>query len=113
MTIKERCEAMMLAFTFIDPSKQEGLDILNETLNSLAITFDDFKNFLEALPHNENARFDVYNDVSKFSSEDKGVVRSILVKAYSKGGKQGSEYAVFYFKEIIDQCDLANARIQI
>ena len=113
MTIKERCEVMMLAFTFIDHSKQEGLDVMNHTLNSLAITFEDFKDFLEGLPHNENARFAVYNDVSKFSVEDKGTVRNLIFKAYSQGGKQGTDYAVFYFKEIIDQCDLANARIQI
>ena len=74
---------------------------------------EDFKDFLEGLPHNENARFAVYNDVSKFSVEDKGTVRNIIFKAYSQGGKQGTDYAVFYFKEIIDQCDLANARIQI
>ena len=113
MTIKERCEVMMLAFTFIDPSKQEGIDIMNQTLNSLSITFEDFKDFLEGLPQNENARFAVYNDVSKFSTEDKGTVRNLIFKAYSQGGKQGTDYAVFYFKEIIDECDLANARIQI
>jgi hypothetical protein len=113
MTTKERCEAMMLAFTFIDTSKQEGLEVLNNTLKSLSITFEDFKNFIDGLPHNENARFAVYNDVRKFSSEDKGIVRSLVFKAYSQGGKQETDYAVFYFKEIIDECDLANARIQI
>lgn len=113
MTIKERCEVMMLAFTFIDPSKQEGIDIMNQTLNSLSITFDDFKEFLEGLPHNENARFAVYNDVRKFSTEDKGVVRNLICNAYSQGGKHGTDYTLFYFKEIIDECDLANAYIQI
>lgn len=113
MTIKERCEVMMLAFTFIDTSKREGLDVLNDTLNSLTITVDDFMDFLEGLPHGENARFSVYSDVREFSSEDKGVIRSLLSKAYSQGGKQGTDYATFYFKEIIDECDLANARIQL
>ena len=103
----------MLAFAFIDPSKQEGLEVLHSTLSTLSITFEDFKNFLEGVPNNENTRFTVYNDVRKFSSEDKGIVRSLVFKAYSQGGKQETDYAVFYFKEIIDECDLANARIQI
>lgn len=113
MTIKERCEVMMLAYIFIDSSKQEGLDIFKETLNSLEITFEDFKDFLKTISHCENARFVVYNDISNVSEEDKGVVRNIIGKAYSKGGKQGTDYALFYFKEIITQCDLVNACIDI
>lgn len=113
MTTKQRCEVAMLAYTFIDTTTQEGVDKISEMLDSLSITLDDFKAFLSQLPRNENTRFTVYNDIRRFSEEEKGIVRSTIYKAFSEGGKQGTEYALFYFKEMINECDLANARIQI
>lgn len=103
----------MLAYSFIDPSNSKGVDTFNEILSSLAISFDEFKGFLLNLPTNENTRFSVYKDISLLSSDDKGTIRSILYNAYSNGGKQGTDYAIFYFKEMITNCDLANAYIHL
>lgn len=113
MTKKEKCETLFLAYIFIETSTQKGLTLLNDTLSELSIRFDDFKEFLMNLPRNENTRFSVYEDVRKFPSTDKDTVRNLVTKAYLNGGKQGTDYALFYFKEIINECDLANARIQI
>lgn len=103
----------MLAYTFIDSSTQEGLNVFNDILISLPITFIDFKDFVGQSPKNENTRFEIYKDIRRLSPDEKGIVRSVLFKAYSQGGKQGSDYAVYYFKEMINECDLANARIQL
>lgn len=113
MTKKDKCETLFLAYIFIDTSTQEGLSLLNDTLSKLSITFEDFKEFLNQIPHNEKTRFSVYEDVRNFSAADKDTVRNLVSKTYLNGGKQGTEYALFYFKEIIDECDLANARIQL
>lgn len=113
MTTKEKCETLFLAYVFLDTSSQEGLTMLNDMLNDLVLSFSDFKEFLMQLPNNEKTRFSVYEDVRKFSKTDKDKVRNLVTNAYLKGGKQGTDYALFYFKEIINECDLANARIQI
>lgn len=113
MNQKEKCEVAMLAYAFIDSSKQECLSIFGEILNSLSITFEQFAGVLKQMTVDENSRYLVYNDIKSLSSEDKGTVRSILFKAYSNGGKEGTEYALYYFKEMIEKCNLANVRLQL
>ena len=107
MTNKERCIVAMLAYAFIDTSTQNGIDTLRDMLKSLLITFDEFKDFIDKLPSNENTRFLLYGDIRKLSSDDKTIACNIIANAYLKGGKAGTDYAVYYFKEIINNCNLA------
>ena len=84
-----------------------------DILDSLSITFYEFKDYLSQMRKNGKTRFEAYNEIRGLSSDEKGTVRNIIFKAYSQGGKQGTDHAVYYFKEMIDECDLANARIQL
>lgn len=111
MTNKEKYAAAMLASAFIDFSTQQGLEVLNDTLNTLLITFDELKKYINSFPNKGDARYIAYGEIRKLSSDDKVTVRNIICNAYFKGGKQGTEHAAFYFKEIVEECDLANVRI--
>lgn len=113
MITKERCAVAVLASAFIDSSTQEGQNVLYDILDSLSITFYEYKEYFSQLRKNGKTRFEVYNEIRTLSSDEKGTVRNIIFKAYSQGGRLGTDDAVFYFKEMIDECDLANARIQL
>lgn len=113
MTTKEKASIMMLVGAFVDASSQAAVNIYNDTLRELSLDFNDFKDFMKQLPQNQDARFIAYDIIRNLSPDDKNIVRRLIVDAYSKGGKQGTQYALYYFKEIIENCNLANAIINI
>ena len=113
MTTRDNCAVVFIVYALIDTNKQEGLDILNDTLDVLGITFQDFMEYIEQIPKTESSRFAVYSEIKKLSSQDKGLVRKLMVDAYMNGGKKGDASAAYYFKEIIENCGLATATINI
>lgn len=111
MTNKEKCAVAVLTTAFIDASTEKGVAVINDTLDSLLITSVELKEFVHQFTSNGGTRFQLYNDIRKLSSKDKELVRGVVYHAYSEGGRQGTNHAVFYFKEIIIECGLANVVI--
>lgn len=113
MTTKEKASIMMLVGAFVDASTQGAINIYNDSLRELSLNFNDYQEFMNQLPRSQEARFIVYDIIRNLSPEDKNIVRRLVFDAYSKGGKQGTQYALYYLKEIVEKCKLANATINI
>ena len=114
MTAKDKYAVAALAFTFISLT-QDGADTFRDILNTLNISYEEFNNYVKQLPRNENTRYAIYNQIRKLSPTDKGTIRSILYDAYANGGKSkiDASYTAFYFREMIDKCDIANTHINL
>ena len=111
MTLKEKYAVTFLAYALVDHSSSKGDDYLKYILNYFSLTAEGFLGYIENLPKGESGRFKVYDEVRCFSASDKGLVRSVIFNAYQEGGNSGNDVTKYYFKEIIEKCDLINVRI--
>lgn len=102
-----------MAYALIDPSTEEGRTTFMLTLEYLLISYEDFVGFLKGMPRNEEARLALYRDIRRISPVDKETVRYIIVNALENGGKSKDEDAIYYFKEMINECDLASGHISL